>query len=219
MAIVDANGRAIERWDGLRLRAIGPAPAIDPWPEPLLAAYVERRLESLGLHVAVMNGGGERRARSDRAIALALGRPATVRRRPDGRPEVDGAGVSTAHSGDLTLAVSGAGAVACDMEAVAARATWLELLGSEGAALGDRIAGESGEDRDTAATRVWAASECLRKVGAAPGAPLALTDRADDGWLTLESGPLAVATYVTRVRGVSEPLALALLGGGRDARL
>jgi enediyne polyketide synthase len=221
MAIVDADGSAIERWDGLRLRAVGPAPLLDPWPEPLLAAYVERRLESLGVHVAVTNGGGPQRSRSNRAIGLATGRPVTVHHRADGRPEVHGTAVSTAHAGALTLAVSGDGPLACDLEAVAHREgmSWTDLLGGDGAALSGRIAGEVHEDPDAAATRVWAATECLRKAGIGPGAPLTLAERADDGWLTLASGSLAVATYVTRVSGVREPLALALLAGGDDARL
>jgi enediyne polyketide synthase len=97
--------------------------------------------------------------------------------------------------------------------------SWTALLGGDGAALSGRIAGEVQEDPDAAATRVWAATECLRKAGIGPGAPLTLAERADDGWLTLASGSLAVATYVTRVSGVREPLALALLAGGDDARL
>jgi hypothetical protein len=53
----------------------------------------------------------------------------------------------------------------------------------------------------------------------APGAPLALAGEDDDGWLVLESGPHAVATYVTQVRGTGERLALAVLAEGADAGL
>jgi enediyne polyketide synthase len=223
LAILDSEGSVRERWDGLRLRAVAPAPATGrPWPEALLASFVERHLAA-GVRVALTRAGGAqaRRERSRLAVAQALGTPVDLRHRPDGRPEVDGrpGGVSTAHADGLTLAVAGPGIVACDLETVAHR-PWPALLGGERAALTNALAHARGGDADECATRVWAAGECLVKAGVAVGAPLTLASEQDDGWLVLASGSHAIATYVARVRGTDQPLALAVLAEGvRDARV
>jgi enediyne polyketide synthase len=222
LVVTAPDGSVCERWDGLRLRTVRAAgPPVTPWPEALLAPYVERHLAQ-GVHVAVMRAAAdeERRARSERAVAAALGHPAALHHRGDGRPEAVGIAeaVSTAHADGLTLAVAGRGAVACDIEAVASR-PWGDLLGAERAALSRTLVDARGEDADACATRVWAAGECLIKAGVAPGAPLALAGEDDDGWLVLESGTHAVATYVTQVRGTGERLALAVLAEVADAGL
>jgi enediyne polyketide synthase len=225
VAVRDATGALLERWDGLRLRAVAPVTPAGPWPEALLATYLERRLERLdrSLRVAVgPRGETARRGRSDAAIRRALGAPVAVRRRADGRPEVDGGrGVSTAHADGMTLAVAGAAPVACDVEAALPRPpdVWRDLLGPERGALSETIAAARGEDVSTAATRVWAAGECLQKIGLPAGAPLTVAADADDGWLLLACGDRSVATYVTRVSGFAAPVAVAVLAGGPDARL
>ena len=69
-------------------------------------------------------------------------------------------------------------------------------------------------DDDTAATRVWAAGECLKKAGATLNAPLVLSPspaKAPDGWVLLSSGRLTSATFVGPVRGVEGKLALAIV--------
>jgi enediyne polyketide synthase len=220
LVVTGADGEVIERWQGLRLRTVGAAaPRPTPWPEALLATFVERHL-STGVHVAVLRSHGDeaRRARSERAVVAALGQPAPLLHRADGRPEAGGVAeaVSTAHADGLTLAVAGRGRVACDIEAVTSR-PWGDLLGAERAALGRTLVEARGEDADACATRVWAAGECLLKAGVEPGAPLALAGEDDDGWLVLESGPHAVATYVTQVRGARERIALAVLAEGAHA--
>lgn len=209
LALVDAAGRVVERWDGLRLREVGPAGPAEPWPEPLLATYLERHLD--GVRVALANGGGSRRERSRRAIRTAVGPGVAVGHRPDGRPETPARAVSTAHAGGLTLAVAGDGRVACDLEQVSERpnAVWRDLLGPERAAIQGQVEG----DDATTATRIWAAGECLTKAGVHGAAPLTLAGRRRDGWLTLRSGALTVETYVARVRGFESPLAVAVLTG------
>ena len=124
--------------------------------------------------------------------------------------------VSAAHAADLTLAVAGAeksGPIGCDVEPVTARTAevWGDLLGAERFKLADVIAQAADEDRDSAATRVWAASECLTKAGAAVNAPLTLAATKTDGWVLVSAGALTVATLVTQVQTSPEPLALAVL--------
>ena len=116
----------------------------------------------------------------------------------------------------LTLAVVADRTVACDVEAVAARAgeEWGDLLGRN-ASVARLVARESGEHGDIAATRVWAATECLRKAGLPADAPLTLVAGGRHAWQILSAGTLRIATLVTAVRGVSAPVAFAVLTEGR----
>jgi enediyne polyketide synthase len=117
--------------------------------------------------------------------------------------------VSTAHADGLTLAVAGRVPVACDLEIVSSR-PWADLLGDDRRTLSIVIARDRGEDADAAATRVWAAGECLVKAGIPASAPMTLGG-AHDGWLELACGRHIIGTYVTQVQGTEEPLALAVL--------
>jgi enediyne polyketide synthase len=69
---------------------------------------------------------------------------------------------------------------------------------------------ETGEGEDAAATRVWAAAECLKKAGVPGGTPLTLAATAADGWGVLAAGSGRVATLAASVRGVAERLVLAV---------
>ncbi|MDX1522537.1 MAG: hypothetical protein R3264_12995, partial [Anaerolineae bacterium] len=166
---------------------------------------------------------GDRRSRSDRAIGRAIGRPVPVHRRPDGKPEIgDDWAVSVAHADDLTLAVAVAGnngSPGCDLEPVAARTaeTWRDLLGAERFTLAEMIARETGEDQDTAATRVWTALESLKKAGATPGQPLALKGIAENGWVSLLAGTATITTLVSQIQTRREPLAIAVLVQGASS--
>jgi enediyne polyketide synthase len=125
-------------------------------------------------------------------------------KRPDGKPDVNGsASVSAAHSGDITLAVSGQGSLGCDLETVADRplSVWQDLVGRERVGLAERIADEMAEDLQLAATRIWVAIECLKKAGASVAMPLTLDSVHADGWLFLQAGTMAVATWVAALSG------------------
>ena len=86
---------------------------------------------------------------------------------------------------------------------------WRGLLG-EHAGLADQIAVETGEPRDTAATRVWCAIECRQKAGQFTG-PLTVRPGAGDGWVSLDAGAARVETYATMPAGATGPLVLAVL--------
>jgi enediyne polyketide synthase len=150
------------------------------------------------------------------AVGRALGRPAEIRYRPDGRPEVDGdRAISVSHGPGVTLAVAARGTVGCDVEAVAERSaeTWDGLLGSH-SSLADLAAKESGDGRDTAATRVWTAMECLQKAGLPPSSPLTLLPAERDAWTVFASGALRIATLVTTLRDTHDPVVFAVLTKG-----
>ena len=216
--ITDANGEVVERWEGLKLRAVANLTRTSAWPEPLIGPYLERRLEELipqsPVKVVLDHGGqAERPARSDAAIQNALGHTQRIWRRPDGKPvTADAVGVSVAHVRELTLAVATRGGVGCDVEEVTARtgAIWNDLLGREGFHLAELIANEHAESLDTAATRLWTARECMKKAGLAAQAPLVLESSAADGWATLRSGSLRIASGVVAVRSGGNPLAVAV---------
>jgi enediyne polyketide synthase len=225
MAILDQAGRVIESWEGLTLRAVDRIAAPGVWPAPLLAPYVERRIEELlpgsGVHVLIEGAAGNGRPDSAPTVARLFGRemPA-LRHRPDGRPDAPAdCQLSLAHAGNLVLAVTRPGRVGCDFEAVATRSReiWRGLLGGERWALADLIARECGDTADEAATRVWAAGEALRKAEAAAATPLSLEASPGDGWVLLRSGNWVVATLVQAVRELGDRCALAVACSGDRA--
>src|ERR1019366_7583624 len=155
----------------------------------------------------------KRSAGSVAAQRRALGRIEHIFRRPDGKPmTLKHESLSAAHTRNLTLAVAGAGVVACDVEEVAARSetVWGGLLGSDRHKLAERISRERPEDLNTAATRLWNALECMKKAGLSPEAPLVLDSTTNDGWVLFRSGALTVATCVTAVQGTEALLAIGL---------
>ncbi|WP_433202021.1 type I polyketide synthase [Dactylosporangium sp. CS-047395] len=220
----DGSGRAVERWEGLRLRAVRKNDGRGPWAPALIGPYLERSLgDLLGASPAVVvepstvDGGGDfvaqRRASTAVALSRAVGRVVEVRYRPDGRPEVDGVdAVSAAHTDGLTFAVAGSGALACDVEVAAERdpETWSGLLGAH-AGLAQLVAGMDGEPPSTAATRVWSAVECLQKAGRLGSDPLTLLPESRDGWIVFGSGDARIATFATTVHGRPEPVVFAIL--------
>ena len=217
--VTDALGEVIERWDGLRLRVVEVMAAREPWPDALLAPYLERRLEELAdagtpVKVALERDlRGERSAGSDRVMQQALGKTARLRRRPDGKPVFPGdEGISAAHALDFTLAVAAAGGAVCDLEEVVPRmdAVWCDLLGGEKFKLAQRIARERVESLDTAATRLWTAMECLKKIGQPVTSPLVLESNTADGWTLLRSGSIVISTCIAAVRGMTSPLGVAV---------
>src|SRR5439155_13169176 len=111
------DGVLVERWEGLRLRAVRKRDGAGPWVPTMLGSYVERSLERVigGSRAVVVepdpvgyNGSkDERRAQTELAASRALNRPAGLRYRPDGKPEVDGVTVSSTHGAGLTVVVAG----------------------------------------------------------------------------------------------------------------
>ncbi|MGA5470608.1 SDR family NAD(P)-dependent oxidoreductase [Streptomyces arboris] len=223
------DGRVVERWEGLRLTAVRRGSRSGPWSGPLLASHMERTVEELtGRRVALAveppdehppaegpAGAAARRSLTARAAGRALGAPAAVTYRPDGRPELvaEGLVMSASHTAGWTLcAVADAAAVGCDIEPVVARPTaaWEGLLGDH-APLAASIARETGDGFDTAATVVWTAVECMQKAGFTTHAPLSLTPRTVDDWTVFASGGVRVAVLVTRLKGLPDPVAAAVL--------
>jgi enediyne polyketide synthase len=223
-----SDGRLLERWEGLQLRAVRRNDGRGPWEPVLLGPHLERHLAGLlpgALRCVVEpdplpgNGDrGSRRRQTGIAVSRLLGRPATVLHRADGRPEVAGQDVkiSASHGAGVTFAVAGDTRLACDVETVRDRTAghWQALLGTDLAALGRVIQRTAGDEPAVAATRVWAAVECARKAGSALARPLTLADAGPGGWVVLRSGRAGIATFATWLRDQPRPVVFAVLEEG-----
>ncbi|WP_036371835.1 polyketide synthase dehydratase domain-containing protein, partial [Micromonospora sp. ATCC 39149] len=224
--VCDPDGNLVERWQGLRLHAVRKQDGTGPWLPALVGPYLERRVgaflpDELRCVVrpddADATGTQARRRQTARAVSWALGTETTVRYRPDGRPEVDAdVRISASHAAGVTFAVAGASAaVGCDVELAAARTgdEWAGLIGPDGVALATLLAREQGEELSVAATRVWGAVECLRKNGHAR-VDLVAEPNGTAGWVALRSGAARVATFVTALNDVGDPVVFTMLAEG-----
>jgi len=196
LTVLGQEGQLREKWEGLHLRKVSAIRWEEGWLEPLLAPYIERRVQELIGDISV----------TMQAIKRV--------HRPDGKPEVADMSVSVAKAGDLTLSVTGAVNVACDLAQVVVREAhvWRDLLGNHWD-LVDVICQETGEDRDRAATRVWTARECLKKAGALLDTPLTLKSIEEEGWILLGAGEMTIASWVALVKRSEVPLAVGVLVG------
>ena len=119
------------------------------------------------------------------------------------------------------MAVAGNSTVACDLETVVTRPPeiWSDMLGVERFKLAEVISREAHETLDVSATRVWTATECLKKAGAGIHSPIVFITATPNGWILLASGELKIASGVVQRDGAREDLAIAVLTGGEDARV
>lgn len=213
------DGKLRERWIGLRLRIVEDVRFAQGWPAALLGPYVERSLEALIQQPAPIVGlehdaASDRQQRAEHLVQRIVGRLSTIYHRPDGKPILsDGPSISLAHSEPLTLAVVGEGTIACDLESARQhdRETWQSLLGLERTALLQQLIQMTGEDFSIAATRLWAAGECLIKAGLPVETSLRYATHLPDGWVLLVADTLMIATLATRLQDQETPLVLAIL--------
>ncbi|WP_203826085.1 type I polyketide synthase [Actinoplanes palleronii] len=216
VALRSDAGEVLERWEGLRLRAVRKQDPAGPWVPALLGPYLTRAADDLlGKAVAVTvvpDGDLSRREATRLAATRTFRRPVELRYRADGRPEVDDGVVSAAHAAGLTIVTASTGALGCDLEVVTARdaGDWAGLLGQH-AELARQVAAATGEGLDQAATRVWTALESLRKAGRSLDGPLTVLPATRDRWVLLRAGDLRVATFATAVRDIAAPVVVAVL--------
>jgi enediyne polyketide synthase len=226
--VTTESGTILEVWQGLTLQIIQKKPLQSLWLTELLPAYLERCLrENIPSFnnsdfslIFDQDGTVEPRIRSDRALAHLTATTELIRRRLDGKPDdINGKFVSVSHCQDLTLAITANTPLACDLEIITPRNPdlWRDLLRQETLALAQLLTRETNESFDTIATRLWAAKECLKKVGAMPNAALAFTQATEQViWfqsvIVLEKQlNLAIATFVITLHNFDSPLVIALL--------
>jgi len=226
--VVGPDGTVAERWQGLRLAAVRKLDGSGPWLPALLGPYLERRTPDVlptALRCVVRPEGTERddatttrRGLTTLAAGWALGGTASMRYRPDGKPELDGgATMSASHGAGVTFVVVSAagGAVGCDVEVAVDRSAedWAGLLGADQFALARLLAEEGAESLSVAATRVWGAVECLRKNGRARIEPVTVGEPRSDRWVLLRSGTARIATFPTALNGLDDPVVFTMLTG------
>jgi enediyne polyketide synthase len=216
IALRDAAGIVVERWEGLRLRAVRKQDGSGPWHPVLLGSYLERATHDLlgpGIAVAVEPApAGPARSTTTVAVGRALGAPVEVRYTEDGRPQVAGErNVSASSAAGLTLCVSATNEVGCAIDSVANRTApeWADRLGAH-AQVAHLVARAAGEPLDAAASRVYAALQCLPAAG-----EWRLIAAEPIGWVVLGCGDRRVATFVTRLSGARDSIAVAISSGGR----
>jgi enediyne polyketide synthase len=226
--VYDPDGHAVEQWRGLKLQAVRKQDGSGPWIPALLGPYLERNVEPVlggGLRTVIypddapLDGVAARRHQTAMAFSGALGRSAEVTYRQDGMPLVDGTQATASHGAGVTFAVVSQRQVACDIEAAMARSDdeWAELLGKNEFALARLLASTRGESLSVAATRVWGAVEVLRKIGHAT-VTLADTSGPEAGkWVLLSSGGTRIASFATRLVGLTEPAVFTMLAEGGES--
>jgi enediyne polyketide synthase len=218
-----AHGDIEEQWRGLQLRQIETLQPGAPWKEALLGPYIEWKLSEFfpeaSIELVIQNYPAlERQTRSDQAFHSLLGSAVAVQRRPNGKPAVMekyAPILSASHHGHLTLATISSQPIGCDLESVTSQSTlqWQNLLGAERYRLASFIASQAGEELHTSAARIWAASECLRKVSAMVNTPLTFWTMKEDGWVLLRTGSFVVATYITSLHDREERVVFAICSG------
>ncbi len=216
LATWSSNGEAFAFQDGS-----------GPWVPALLGPYLERNVEPAlggGLRTAIypdeapLDGTESRRRQTAKALSGALGRPTEVAYRPDGMPLVEGMQVTASHGAGVTFAVASQRRVSCDVELATTRSDdeWASLLGPDELALARLLASGRGESLSLAATRVWGATECLRKIG---HATITLADASGPEagrWVVLSSGGARIASFTTSLHGVTEPVVFTMLAEGGE---
>lgn len=217
LSIFDQQGRLVERWRQLALRVVGEPRTLPFQAPPVLGSFFERRLAAIlpdaQCRVSLLPSV-RRRARS-----------VDPEHRPDGQRDPQGERFrSAAYGGGWQLAVSSVSPVGCDLQNVLRKDAggWAQLLGEDGLELAEAIARVVGEPRDSAATRVWAAREALKKSGFAWPPPLVVDPGSTACWTTLCAADATVFSSCTEAAAGAASLCAAVAfrhprhaGGGR----
>lgn len=195
----DVDGRAVARWDGLRLRAVGPARTGPPLDPALVGPLLGRRLIETGLA---------------RDVDLVVAPPGTTP-----------ADLCTRAPYPQTISMTACDAAPGVLAAFAGRPTtvWWDRLAPDGTTegadpqqvgLAEKVAADTGESLPHALARVGAA---LRVLGELPdGTPPVLDRSTDDGLVVFAAADLAAMTAVVDVvAGGAVLVAVSAAGGTR----
>jgi len=211
MEILTATGEILEEWTGLKLRIVE-AMVPEFWSAGMLGPYLQRKMTEL-VPSSPMTVAFEKSHRETPSRPRSSAIHSDVYHRPYGRPEIQGKNcASFSHSEDLTMLVAGDHLVACDLElAAGVTCPWQELLGHQHYTLAKLISGQSMEELDIAATRIWSALECLKKAEIGSSAPLSMLPVQEKQWVLLRSGSNLIATFSASVRGKTSLVIVAIL--------
>jgi enediyne polyketide synthase len=208
----------LEQWYGLQLQQVGSEQARQSWKGALLRPYLERKVNDLlpgrPVQLVIEQLHGEEQ-HSDEVLHQLLEPGTIIHRRSDGRPLVidrPARALSAAHCGQFVIAALGQESAGCDIETISTRSepVWQSLLGQERFRLATLIATQEQEDFACAATRLWVASESLKKAGALLNLPLVFNHATPDRWILFSAGRFAIATWIMMLPGRDDRVALAV---------
>lgn len=204
---VDAAGRPLVTWRGLRLRDAGPLPRNAAWPPSLLSVYLERSAVALGLHpelrVTVQCGQPD---------GAGL-RPAPAGVVPQQSPPSDAAAAAPG-SGQLegfALSVLAPETAVCGW-AAAVPGPSSEPAPSPGLAdLADQVHRLLSEPPGVVSARLRAVAACLAQAGEPAVSAVVADGTAGAEWLVLSAAGGTLACTVAEISGVSRPVAIAIM--------
>jgi enediyne polyketide synthase len=228
---VDAAGRSLVTWRGLRLADAGPLRRDAPWPPSLLSVYLERSMVALGLnpelHVMIHRSQPEGadppeggRQVDEAATVVIVPAPSPSSDRPTGAGPLGSPGTHAAHGSGhlhgLVLGVRAPGAAACGWaSAVPGPASGPEP-GPGLVDIEDQLRSGWEEPTATSGARLRAIAACLAMAGASAASPVVTNPAADGGWLLLRVAGASLACTVVEISGVSCPVAIAIMTEDAD---
>lgn len=172
------DNQPVEEWRGATFRAIEglkPTTALSDVPA-LIPVYIERMAREylkddtieIAMAINPVSSRGDRRA----TVLAAVGLAESVVSRSDGKPEILGPsgalGISLSHRESITLAAKARGTIGCDIELIAnlgALDDDVVVLPQALHPAAAHISALRNEAWPVAASRIWVASEALRKLG------------------------------------------------------
>jgi hypothetical protein len=184
---VDAGGRSLVTWRGLRLRDAGPLPRNAAWPPSLLSVYLERSAVALGLHPELR-------------VTVQCGQP-------------DGA-AAAAGSGELegfVLSVLAPEAAVCSWAAAVPGPSGEPAAGPGLADLANQMHSLLSEPRAVVSARLRTVAACLAQAGAPAVSAVMADGTAGAEWLALSAAGGTLACTVAEISGVSCPVAIAIM--------
>jgi enediyne polyketide synthase len=233
---VDASGRSLVTWRGLRLADAGPLRRDAPWPPSLLSVYLERSMVALGLspELRVMINRSQpdgadppegARQPDANATAVIVPQPSPSPDRPPGAG-AHGAGPhgslathtvpGRGHLEGLVLTVRAPGAAACGWEPAAPGAASGPEPGPGLVDIEDQLRSGWEEPTTIFGARLQAIAACLAMAGASAASPVVTKPAADGGWLLLRVAGASLACTVVEISGVSCPVAIAVMTGNAE---
>jgi enediyne polyketide synthase len=189
--LVSGDGTPLERWSGLALRAVERR-SVAALPPALWGPFLERELPLLlgdDIHIAATPDRVASTASETRRLAGAR-----AFRRGDGKPLAEELQISASRARDVRLTATSIHPVAVDVQDISPQ-PWDQILDPSHIAVAQTIASERSEPFSVAATRVWGAMECIKKLGGRAGAPLSVRG-AHDSFVRFSSGRRDLASTI-----------------------
>ncbi len=171
-------------------------------PLPLIGIALQRKVDQLTKREKKFTISFNRQFKNDRII-----------KRTDGKPLPSDNTLTKTHSGNNSLLIEADFDISCDMEVVLQKplSVWKTLLGRDKIELIKKIQSEIDEDFSSIATRIWCATECIRKIGLQTDSPIMFSKTDTNNTIYLESGEHKIITFKCLVKKERLPYVFTVL--------